>query len=135
MASTEIPKSLAPALRAIISVAFPFIFFLIALERLFEGHHFQALACFIAAVLSFLVAVYWEHIIPNRFQEKPKRLEYLHYKDSELGAAVRDMVWRSAWAKWYSAQCLVNSRQPAPEPHVLQIATHSIMQNLVRRRS
>jgi hypothetical protein len=32
--------------------------------------------------------------------------EYLRYRDSELGSAVRNMAWDSAWGRWYSAQQL-----------------------------
>src|SRR5262249_28773025 len=42
-------------------------------------------------------------------------LEYLRDKDSELGPAIRDMVWRSAWGKWYMAQLFVNSGRAAEE--------------------
>jgi len=35
--------------------------------------------------------------------------------DSELGAAIRDMVQYSARAKWFSAQAFINSGRPASE--------------------
>jgi hypothetical protein len=49
----------------------------------------------------------------GRRESKPYTLEYLRHNDSELGAAIRDMVWRSAWGKWFMAQLLVNSRHAA----------------------
>ena len=39
----------------------------------------------------------------------PPPLSYLHNEDEELGSAIRNNVWRSAWGKWYTAQSLANS--------------------------
>jgi hypothetical protein len=58
-------------------------------------------------------------------------LEYLHNKDSELGSAIRDMGWRSAWARWYAAQHLVNSEKPITEGDLLHIASLNVRQNLI----
>jgi hypothetical protein len=35
-------------------------------------------------------------------------LGYLRDEDTELGAAIRDMVWGSAWGKWFAAQSLAD---------------------------
>jgi hypothetical protein len=132
MADSEIPNKLLPAIRlAVFWIALPFISILAAFDRYFLGTIYEVGACVSIAFLSIIIAVYWDKIIPLRFRTKPQRLEYLHYKDSELGSAIRDMVWRSAWAKWYAAQHLVNSGKPVTEEDLLHIASHNVMQNLV----
>jgi hypothetical protein len=54
--------------------------------------------------------------------ERRRRADsYLSDLDSELGSAIRQMVWRSAWAKWYAAQCLVSDRhEPIDEDSHMQ---------------
>src|SRR5437764_3637475 len=48
----------------------------------------------------------------SRDQDKTE-LQYLANEDSELAWAVQAMTYRSAWAKWYSAQSLtLNNHQP-----------------------
>ena len=69
MADLEIPNRLLPALRYFIWFALPFIFFWVAVEKAFGGQQYRALACLGAALLSFVVAVYWHNIIPARFRE------------------------------------------------------------------
>jgi hypothetical protein len=80
MAELEIPNRLLSALRYFIWSALPFIFFWVAVDKLFGGQSYRALACLGAAVSSFLVAVYWDRIIPARF--RAKELEYLHTEPS-----------------------------------------------------
>jgi TIR domain-containing protein len=60
-------------------------------------------------------------------------LEYLRNKDSELGSAIRDMVWRSAWGKWYRAQLLANVGRSGSEAeeNALQAASHLIDDQLI----
>jgi hypothetical protein len=59
------------------------------------------------------------------------KLQYLSNKDAELGGAIRDMVWYSAWGKWYAAQVLAtNNPNPADEGHVFQIAAHLVQEEL-----
>jgi hypothetical protein len=102
-------------------------------DRSFDAHGdlYQVAGYFIAAFLSILIAVYWDTIIPRRWQAPRKQLEYLTHIDSELGEAVRQMVWRSAWAKWYSAQLLVNTGKPASESDILHPASHLVTENLI----
>jgi hypothetical protein len=129
MAESGIPEKLLPAIRvAVFWIALPFILLLVGIERIFDSHG-QAGACFVGAIASIVIAVYWDKLIPSRFQEK-KRLEYLRDKDSALGSAVRDMTWYSAWAKWYSAQHLVNSGAPIPEDHLLSSASSIVTDQL-----
>jgi hypothetical protein len=80
MAELEIPNRLLSALRYFIWAALPFIFFWVAVDKLFQGQSYRALACLGAAVLSFVVAVYWDRIIPARF--RAKELEYLRTEQS-----------------------------------------------------
>jgi hypothetical protein len=52
-------------------------FFWVAVEKVFGKQSYRALACLGAAVLSFVVAVYWHRIIPARFRDEAKELDYL----------------------------------------------------------
>jgi hypothetical protein len=88
MADLEIPNRLLPTLRYFIWFALPFIFFWVAVEKGFGGQRYRALACLGAAVLSFVVAVYWHKIIPARFQDEAKELEYLRTKQSFIWVAL-----------------------------------------------
>jgi len=128
MAEGEIPNRLSHALRvAVFWISLPFIFLLVGVERIFDlgGNRYQVGACFAAAFLSILVAVYWNRLLPLRWRPATDPpLAYLHDEDSELGSAVRNMVWRSAWSKWYASQSLAtNDHRPASEEYVMQIAT------------
>ena len=82
VAELETPNRLLFALRYFIWVALPFIFFWVAVEKSFAGQSYRALACLRAAVLSFVVAVYWHRIIPVRFRDEAKKLEYLRTEQS-----------------------------------------------------
>jgi hypothetical protein len=124
----EIPNRLPHAVRvAVFWISLPFIFLLVGIERIFDpgGTRYQVGGCFVAAFLSILVAVYWNRLLPRRWQQVTDHpLAYLHAEDSELGSAICDMVWRSAWGKWFAAQYLAtNNHHPASEEHVIQIAT------------
>jgi hypothetical protein len=77
MAELEIPNRLLSALRYFIGAALPFIFFWVAVEKALGGQSYRALTCLGAVVLSFVVAVYWHRIIPARFRDVAKELEYL----------------------------------------------------------
>jgi hypothetical protein len=88
MADLEIPNRLLPALRYFIWFALPFIFFWVAVEKGFGGQQYRALACLGAALLSFVVAVYWHNIIPARFRDEAKELEYLRIKQSFIWVAL-----------------------------------------------
>ena len=56
--------------------------FWVAVEKAFGGQSYRALACLGAAVLSFVVAVYWHRIIPARFRDEAKELQYLRTDQS-----------------------------------------------------
>ena len=78
----ETLNRLLSALRYFIGAALPFIFFWVAVEKVFGGQSYRALACLGAAVLSFVVAVYWHRIIPARFRDEAKELQYLRTDQS-----------------------------------------------------
>jgi hypothetical protein len=63
-------------------IALPFIFLWVAVEKGLEGRSYRALACLGAAVLSFVVAMCWYRIIPVRFRDEAKELEYLRTQQS-----------------------------------------------------
>jgi len=132
MADSGIPDKYLPAVRlAIFWIGLPFIGLLLGSEKISDGKYYEAAAWFVCAFVSILIAVYWDNLIPHRLQAKPKELEYLPHKDTELGSAVRDMVWHSAWARWYAAQCLVNSGRPVSERDVLSVASFNVMERIV----
>jgi hypothetical protein len=58
-------------------------------------------------------------------------LTYLRHEDSELGSAVRQMAWQSAWGKWFAAQHLVLTGKPITEPELLNTASHLVGESLV----
>jgi hypothetical protein len=57
----------------------------------------------------------WNRLRGVRPATKPSPLGYLSNEDAELGPAVRDMVWMSAWGKWYAAQRLADSPNGAAD--------------------
>jgi hypothetical protein len=73
----ETPNRLLSALRYFLGAALPFIFFWVAVEKVLGGQSYRALVCLGAAVLSLVVAVYWHRMIPARFRDEAKELEYL----------------------------------------------------------
>ncbi len=48
-------------------------------------------------------------------------LQYLRDTDSELGGAIRDMAWHSAWARWFAAQTLADTKRAIDEANLMQI--------------
>jgi len=128
---TSIPTRWGPALHAAIWSAAPFVFFLAAVvEGAIAGNYWVAAVCSILFFVSIGVVVHWDSLLPPRWRSTPKKLEYLRDRDSELGAAIRDMVWRSAWGKWFSAQIFVNGGQPGPEETVFHAASHLVAEQL-----
>jgi hypothetical protein len=62
-------------------------------------------------------------------------LGYLSNEDSELGAAIRNMAWRSAWARWYASQSLgVDNRSPTSEAHIMSVATSNVADAMIDGR-
>ena len=76
------------ALRYFIGAPLPFIFLWVAVEKGFEGQSYRALACLGAALLSFIVAAFWDRIIPARFRDDAKELEYLRTEQSFIWVAL-----------------------------------------------
>jgi len=77
----------------------------------------------------------WKWLRRGKPATEPAPLAYLHVEDAELGSAIRDMVWRSAWGKWFAAQYLAtNNHHPASEEHVIQIATSIVHDALMDGR-
>jgi hypothetical protein len=63
MADSEIPDKFMPAVRvAVFWIALPFIFLFGAKDRYFDGTGYQVGACIAAALLSIVIAVYWDGI-------------------------------------------------------------------------
>lgn len=139
MAEGEVPKKIDHAIRvAVFWIALPFIGLLLAGDRYFadNGTGKQVAACLAVAILSILIAVYWERLLPRRFRPKDDQsLGYLRDADTELGGAIRDMVWCSAWGKWYTAQSLANSApKPVNEQFIMAAATSIVLDALTDGR-
>jgi hypothetical protein len=83
----EMPNRLF-ALRYFIGAALTLIFFWVAVEKVFGGQSYRALACLGAALLSFIVAAFWDRIIPARFRDDAKELEYLRTEQSFIWVAL-----------------------------------------------
>jgi len=76
------------------------------------------------------LAVYWDRLIPSRWRSRPASddLTYLRDEDAELGGAVRDMAWHSAWGKWFAAQHLaLNEHKPIADRELMGIATSLVL--------
>jgi hypothetical protein len=136
MTEGEIPNRLPHALRvAVFWISLPFIFLLVGVERIFDplGDRYQVGGCFAAAFLSILVAVYWNRLLPLRWQSATDPpLAYLRDEDSELGPAIRNMAWRSAWSKWYASQSLAtNNHRPADEAQIMNAAASNVRDALM----
>jgi hypothetical protein len=133
MADVGIPEKLLPAIRvSVFWIALPFIGLLLGGEDIRSGNYYWAAGWLGCALASILIAVYWDRFLPSRLR-KSTSLQYLRDKDPTLGSAVRDMTWHSAWAKWYSAQHLVNSGGPIPEDDLLSAASSIVTDQLKDR--
>jgi hypothetical protein len=77
------------------------------------------------------VLIYYDRLKLIFKNAETKRLTYLNRTDSELGDAIRMMVRRSAWGRWYAAQYLVNSGQPITFLQSLDIAAHVVMDDII----
>ncbi len=112
--------------------ALGFIVSLIGAEVLHEGGPKLIGAILIVAGLPlFLSPFIWNRLrgVNPTIEQTP--LAYLRDEDSELGGAIRDMVWCSAWGKWFAAQYLAtNNHHPASEEHVMLIATGLVLDAL-----
>jgi hypothetical protein len=101
-------------------------------DRIFasDGSMLQVLVCFALSILSVLLVVYWNQILPPRWRQSTDRaLDYLHAEDAELGSAVREMVWFSAWGKWFPSQALAVGGK-VDEQSVMAAATHLVLDAL-----
>ena len=124
----DIPDKIIPAIR-LISINLVWILPLIAIERATEGHPRTAIALAALLMLDIPIAVYWDRLLPRGWRRKtPPSLAYLHYVDSELGSAIRDMAWHSAWGKWYAAQYLaLNEHKPITDWELMGTATSVVL--------
>ena len=109
--------------------ALGFIVPLIGAEIIREGGPKWVGAILIVAGLPiYLSPAIWKWLRRGKSATELAPLAYLHAEDSEPGSAIRDMVWRSAWGKWFAAQYLAtNDHHAASEDHAIQIATHLVL--------
>jgi hypothetical protein len=135
MADTGIPDKFLPAIRvAVFWVGLPFILLLVGIERFFDanGSRYEITVCFIGALLSVVIAVYWNKLIPGRFRKEiSQSLKYLTSRDTTLGSAIISMAGQSAWGRWYAVQHLVNTGNPIDEFNLYQIATSVVMPKIL----
>jgi hypothetical protein len=136
MADSGVPDKLLPAIRlAVFWIAVPFIGLLLGGEDFRGGNYAWTAGWIGCALISILIAVYWDNLLPARLRSKVQPLGYLRNEDSELGAAVRDMAWRSAWARWFASQFLANNNhQPAREEQIMQTASILVLDALTDGR-
>ncbi len=131
---TGIPDRLLPAIRlAVFWIGLPFIGLLLGGERISEGRPYEAAAWLTVAILSIIVAVYWDRVISSvwpRYSHQ-QELQYLSERDPTLGGAIKAMARHSAWGRWYAAQHLVNAGSPISEQALLQIAASIITDKIV----
>jgi hypothetical protein len=69
MAEGEIPNKLSHAIRlGIFWIALPAAGIVVEIERDFEehGNRYQVIGCLVGALLSIVVVVYWDRLIPRR---------------------------------------------------------------------
>jgi hypothetical protein len=130
MAESDIPNKFWTAIRyAIFWIALPFIFLLVGVEKISDGHIYQGLAWLCGAPISVAISVYWERIITRlrRGSNQQPSLTYLIYRDSELGSAIISAAQYSACGRWSAAQILANSGQPIQQRHLLhRVASEAI---------
>ena len=113
--------------------ALGFISALIGAEMLREDHPVWIGATLIVAALPiYLSPVIWRRLRRSKTPAAAS-LEYLRNKDSELGSSIRDMVWRSAWAKWFAAQSLAINNH-SNEEQIMLVATSLIREALMDGR-
>jgi hypothetical protein len=81
----------------------------------------------------YVLPAIWKRLRVRRNAEAVP-LQYLSHEDAELGPAVAMMAWRSAWGKWYGAQCLANSPKGTPddrESDLMRVAARHVWQALI----
>lgn len=109
---------------------------LIGAEMLKEGG-FSWIA---VALILLALPIYWSPVIWNRLRgvqpvTEPTPMGYLHHEDLELGPAIRDMAWRSAWAKWFKAQSLAtNDHHVVGEQSIMNLAAGQVTDALIDGR-
>jgi hypothetical protein len=134
MADIDIPDKLLPAIRvAFFWLALPFIGVLLGSEKISNGSYYEAAAWFVVALLGIVVAVRWNRIVTwiwPRYSAK-RSLRYLSDRDSDLGSAIITMALRSAWARWFSAQHLVNNGSAIDQTHLIQMAGTIVMDKML----
>jgi hypothetical protein len=82
-------------------------------------------ACLSAAFLLYE----YRHLLRDRQLEQS--LIYLASKDIDLGSAIITMVRKSAWARWYRAQHLINSGSAIGDEHLLNIASSIVWDKIL----
>jgi hypothetical protein len=81
----------------------------------------------------FVLPWAWDRVIARfRADPLPKKLKYLHYEDSEIGGAIRDMASYSAWAKWFASQSLaVDNHRPTGASEMMFTASSIVHTALI----
>ena len=88
--------------QSFIWVALPFTFSFIAVERFFDSRRYQALGFLAMALLTFVVGMCWDRIIPRRsrykadhsFSEKKQRDSRLSWRFAGMANAISKGVVR-----------------------------------------
>jgi hypothetical protein len=132
MAEIAIPEKYLPALRlALFWIGLPSVLLLGALDRYFAGTLYEVAACFVGALVSIAIAVYWDRIIDVIWPRHTRPLQYLSYRDSDLGSAIMNAARLSAYGRWFAAQILVNSGNPIQHRHLLHVMAGQVMDKIL----
>lgn len=88
------------------------VFILVGGEQsLLQGRWWLGGTLIVAGVLTFVSRVTWKLVRASK--ARAAKLQYLSYTDSELGPAIVQMVFRSAWGRWFRARQLTQgTKQP-----------------------
>jgi hypothetical protein len=123
--------------------ALGFILPLVGLEELIRSYvseqsalpHWVSIVLIVAGLPIYVAPAAWKKFRGVRQTADSLPLGYLRGEDSELGGAIRDMVWCSAWGKWYTAQSLANSApKPVNEQFIMGTATSIVLDALTDGR-
>ena len=58
-------------------------------------------------------------------------LQYLRHRNSELGPAIIEMAYKSAWGRWFAAQHLVSVGTPIDMLQLLNVASFKVIEKIV----
>jgi hypothetical protein len=73
----------------------------------------------------------WKYLHGKVVRPPAASLQYLRHRDSELSSAILEMSLRSAWARWYAAQQLANTKTSIDQVAVLNVGASHVIEKLM----